>query len=121
MGGKNSPKTVYNLKNFETSTRSEIMETDTERDLGVQLSKDLKWNNQAKKSACRANSVLVMLKRTCMYWSCDTLKILYTTYASYVWSPYLKKDIKILELLQRRATKLVPTLKNLRYDERLTI
>ena len=52
--GKNSPKTVYNLKNFETSTRSEIMETDTERDLGVQLSKDLKWNNQAKKSACRA-------------------------------------------------------------------
>ena len=65
--GKNSPKTVYNLKNFETSTRSEIMETDTERDLGVQLSKDLKWNNQAKKSACRANSVLFMLKRTCMY------------------------------------------------------
>ena len=63
-----------------------------------------------------------------MYWNCDTLKNLYVTfvrphleYASSVWSPYLKKDIKTLELVQRRATKLVPNLKNLKYEKRLKI
>ena len=126
FGKKNRPKKAYTLNNFETSTRSEITETDTERDLGIQISKDLKWNTQAKKAACKANSVLGMLKRTFLYWDCDILKILYTTfvrphleYASSVWSPYLKKDIKVLELVQRRATKLVPILKNLSYADRL--
>ena len=125
---KNSSKTVYTLKNFETSTRSIIMETDNERDLGVQLSKNFKWNIQVKNAANRANSVLGMLKRTFIYWNCDTLKNLYVTfvrphleYSSSVGSPYLKKDIKILELVQRRATKLAPHLKNLKYEERLKI
>ena len=70
-------------------------------------------------------SVLGMLKRTFTYWSCDSLKILYTTfvrphleYAASAWSPYLSKDIKILEAVQCRATKLVPCLKNLNYEAR---
>ena len=40
-------------------------------------------------------------------------------YASPVWSPYLKKDIMRLEKVQRRATKLIPSLHNLSYSERL--
>jgi len=81
---------------------------------------------QTKKAANKANSVLGMLKRTFTYWSCDSLKILYTTfvrphleYAASAWSPYLSKDVKILETVQRRATKLVPCLRNLNYETRL--
>ena len=35
------------------------------------------------------------------------------------WSPYLRKDIDMLEKIQRRATKLIPELRDLRYEERL--
>ena len=40
-------------------------------------------------------------------------------FANVVWHPYLRKDIESLERLQRRATKLVPALRDLPYQERL--
>ena len=42
-------------------------------------------------------------------------------YCIHVWSPYLRKDIYMymLEKIQRRATELIPGLKDLRYEERL--
>ena len=35
------------------------------------------------------------------------------------WRPYRKKDIDTLERIQRRATKTIPELRDLRYEERL--
>ena len=40
-------------------------------------------------------------------------------YAVYAWSPYLKTDIGMLERVQRRVTKLVPSIKHLSYPGRL--
>ena len=40
-------------------------------------------------------------------------------YCIQAWSPYLRKDIDMLEKIQRRATKLIPGLRDLRYEERL--
>ena len=40
-------------------------------------------------------------------------------YASSVWAPHLIKHIEAIEAVQRRATKLVPGMANLPYDERL--
>ena len=36
-----------------------------------------------------------------------------------LWSPYRQKEARTLEAVQRRATKLVPKLKNLKYEDRL--
>ena len=41
-------------------------------------------------------------------------------YCIQVWSSYLKKDIECLEGVRKRATKLVGSLRNKPYDERLT-
>jgi len=40
-------------------------------------------------------------------------------YCSSVWAPYRKGDIEALEKVQKRATKIIPALKNLSYCERL--
>ena len=40
-------------------------------------------------------------------------------YCVQVWSPYKLGYIKLIEGVQRRATKMVPQLKNMSYEERL--
>jgi len=42
-------------------------------------------------------------------------------YCSQIWNPHCVKDIKLIEGVQRRATKLVESVKDLHYDERLNI
>jgi hypothetical protein len=125
--GKKNPTYQYTMQN-SISERTILEETSAERDLGIILSKDLKWKHQVQKAANKANSMLGVLKRTFSHWTPETVKILYTTfvrphleYASSAWSPYQKQDIIRLENVQRRATKLVPSLRNLNYEKRLEI
>ena len=40
-------------------------------------------------------------------------------YCIQAWNPHLRKDIYMLEKIQRMATKLIPGLRDLRYEERL--
>ena len=74
--------------------------------------------------------MLALIKRTFSYHAHMDKEIflnLYKTmvrphmeYSSCIWSPYYKKDIEILESVQRQATiKLLPSFSNLSYPERL--
>ena len=40
-------------------------------------------------------------------------------YCIQAWKPYRKKDIDTLECIHRRATKIIPELRDLSYEERL--
>ena len=40
-------------------------------------------------------------------------------YCMQVWSPHMQKHIDLLEGVQKRATKLVPELRNMTYEKRL--
>ena len=70
--------------------------------------------------------VLGLLRRSFKLFSVDLLTFLYIMYVRphleyciQVWSPYLAKDIDLLEKVQRRATKLLPSLFYLSYETRL--
>ena len=122
FNNKRYPELEPNLRlNGKPMERSYV-----EKDLGIFLTSDLKWNYQATQAANRANMVLIQLKRAFKYWTINTFKQLYVAfvrphleYAVTAWCPYVKKDAKILEKVQRRATKLVHELKNLSYEQRL--
>jgi ribonuclease P/MRP protein subunit RPP40 len=66
-----------------------------------------------------------MIKRSFCYLSSDVVLKLYKSlvrphleYCVQAWRPYLKKDIELLEGVQRRATKLIKSLKDETYENR---
>jgi len=110
----------------EEGNRHYLEETKVERDLGVIISNDLKFNEQVANVVQKANGVLAMIKRTFKHWNVLNFRKLYSAfirphleYCTAAWNPYKKKDIKLLEKVQRRATKLVPQLRDLNYESRL--
>ena len=74
----------------------------------------------------KANSIIGIIRRIFEFLGIKTFKILYTAlvrphveHANQVWNPHLKKHIDLLEKIQRKATKSVPGLSKLTYEERL--
>jgi len=73
----------------------------------------------------KANKILGMIKQNFADRSEETVMALYKSlvrphleYRTQVWRPYLIKDIKLLEGVQQRATKLVHDIADLKYDDR---
>ena len=74
----------------------------------------------------KANNILGAIRRSFSYLDETTLLQLYTAlvrpileYANPVWSPRYVRDIISIENIQRRATKMIPTIKDLPYEDRL--
>ena len=91
-----------------------LMETVEERDLGIVVRNDLKLSSQCSAAASRGMSVMGLVKRNFKDLDAESFLLLYKTYIRpyleycvQVWSPHLKKDIQLLEKVQRKSTKLV--------------
>jgi hypothetical protein len=97
-----------------------------EVDLGIKFTADLKPGRHIAEKTKKANQVLGQLKKAFILRD-DTLMLnMYKAmvrphleYAVQVWAPHLSKDIKKLESIQRRATKLMPSCRGLGYEDRL--
>ena len=103
-----------------------LKKVDHEKDLGVIITSDLKSSKQCIEACSRANKILGYINRSVEYKSKEIILTLYTSlvrphleYAVQFWSPHLKKDADMLERVQRRATKMIPGLRNKTYEERL--
>jgi len=85
-----------------------------EKDSGITISDDLKWEKQCSSAVNKANIILGMISEIFLDGSKETILVLYRSlvrphlqYCCQVWSPHYIKDIKLLEGVQRRATKLI--------------
>ena len=124
--GSTRPITMQFTMSSSGQSRHIIEQSTVERDLGVMVNSRMKCDDHIDKVVQTANGVLCSLKNAFKYWTTDNFKKLYSAFVrphlefcTAAWNPTQKKDIKRLEKVQRRATKLVPHLKNLNYKERL--
>ena len=103
-----------------------LSKTVKEKDLGVSMKDNMKVSGQCRIAAAKGNQVLGMIRRNITYKEYSLIVPLYKAivrphleYCIQAWSPNLRKDIDMLEKIQRRATKLIPGLRDLSYEERL--
>ena len=100
--------------------------TTQEKVLGVTFSADMKVSEQCGIAASKGNQSPGLIGRTIMDKEKQLFVPLYKAivrpqfeYCIPAWRPYCKKDIDNLERIQRRATKIIPELRDLSYENRL--
>ena len=105
---------------------TEIQAVSEEKDLGVVVDDKLRFSRHNAAAAACANRKLGLLKHTFKYWTEESLATLFKVfvrphleYCIQACTPTLRRDIETLEKVQRRAIKLVPSLRNLPYEDRL--
>ena len=86
----------------------------------------VKVSKQWEITASKENRILGLIRRTITYKEKQLNVPLHKAvvrphleYCIQAWRPYRKKDIDMLERIQRRATKMVPELRDLSYEIRL--
>ncbi len=95
--------------------------------LGVTIiASSLKFSQQCKDAAGKANRMLGFINRKFSFNNKAVILPLYISlvrphqqYAVQFWSPHHSQDIAKLEAVQRRATKMIMSLRNKSYEERL--
>jgi hypothetical protein len=118
--GRHNQRAEYTMNGQKLAT------TESERDIGVVISSDLKQADQCRKAAQTAGAVLGQIHRAFHYRDRHTYINLYKQYvrphlefSSPAWSPWNRGDINCLEKVQERAVKAVSGLRGRTYSERL--
>ena len=106
----------------------ELQSTPCEKDLGVFIDNKLKFHDHVAHAVNKGNRMLGLIKNTFSCLDEETIPKLYKAlarphleYSNVIWHRRFEMDKISVEKVQRRATKLVPELKHLPYEERLKV
>ena len=98
------------------------------KDLRVIIDNRLKFHTHTSAAIKKANSILGLIKRSFATLDEDILPLLFTSmvrphleYGNIIWGPHFVGDIKAVERVQKRATRMTPSLRDLSYRKRLEI
>jgi len=119
--GKQNPQISYFFGNEQIENATHM------RDLGVTISSDLRFSVHINKLVRVASNTANSILRSFLHKDRRFLMKLFATfvrpkleYASVVWSPLIKKEISLIEKVQRKFTKKMHGMSHLSYKERLS-
>lgn len=124
--GKDHPTFQYTMKSNTSNELIPLITSEVEKDLGIYIDDKLSFNIHIQQAIAKANRLLGVIRRSFEYLDEEIILFLYKglvrptlEYGIAAWSPRLQKDIDAIEAIQRRATKMIPNLKDLPYEDRL--
>ena len=116
------PHARYNLGG------TELLKAESEKDLGIIVRNNLSPEGHINKIVGEGLAIVANVRITFSHLSEPLIKKIIESilrpkleYAQVTWAPHLKKHIRKLERVQRAATKLVPSLHDKEYQERLQV
>ena len=96
------------------------------KDLGLIVDENFRFSKRIIDKVNKANQLIAIIRKTMVYLDKHNFNLLYKSlirlhleYGNVVWSPFLKSDITLIKNVQRRATRYVPDINKLEYQERL--
>lgn len=120
------PEIASNYQIMADGEYHSIEHIEHEKDIGVTIDTKLKFKKHISEKINKANSIFGTIRRAFKHLNEKNFIPIYKAmvrsqldYAVPVWNPSLKSQIDAIENVQRRATKQIPGLKDMTYEQRL--
>ena len=122
--GKKNPNFNYVMKTERGISEMDVCEE--EKDLGVIFDGGLRFDSHIQSSINKANKIIGIIRRSFSFLNKDSFLRLYKAlvrphleYGNSIWAPHLKRQSVAIERVQRRATRLLPEIKDWEYERRM--